>query len=452
MPSLQNMLNIIRNKLFAFLFLLFSSNIIFLNSAQAVAYQALRFSNSLEVYLIKTKSPIATHIITYGVGGVEETSSQEGIAHLLEHMTFLGSNRYSKDKLMRTIKSIGADYNAYVSSDITLYYFNFPVEHLEEIMRIEADRMQWLTLNPDDFKNEKKVVNEERNRSNNSYARELYATLNQHRYSTTNYGRNTLGWVENFNEITLQNLQDFYKKWYRPDNAKIFIIGNIEFKEFERLAKKHYKKLKNMKVDRIRPTYLEQTYKANVVLDYQDPRVKLQQIIISYLVPSLISDNSEKKKNAYSLVILNHLLNTESGALHKSLVLDKKIATYISINYEDDKKGDTSFSFSLIPANNINLDSLLTEAKIEISKILTQGFTKEELAKAIKQIKDDLEYLQEQEENYINKVAVYVNAGMTFEDFMKYDEYISEVTLDNLNLMAKTLVNQKTVTVKVLKE
>ncbi len=442
----HNMLNKIKNNSLVVVFILFSVSFL-----HGLGYKKIQLQNGMEAYIIKTNNPIVTHVVTYGVGSMEENSSQEGLAHLLEHVMFLGSNRYSKDKLSSVLKNAGASYNAYTSNDLTLYYFTFPKESLEQFIKIEADRMQWLTIDNAIVENEKSVVNKERDMYNNKPYSVFYALVNQTLYPTTNYGRSVIGYPSTFNNLNGSDVRKFYEKWYNPNNAKVFIIGDINVDIAYELINKNYGKINNRTNDYNRVNYIEVPYQANITVDFKEQRINQDIIMKSYLVPSVISDSSVENQDSYSLILLANMLSSHSGRLYKSLVLDKKLALDIVVNYDPYTKGNTSFSIVVVPNQGLDKELVFMEAEKELTRILASGFTSSEVKHSAKKIRDQMEYLKELDSEYLFSLARYVNAGLTVEQFNNLGDNLYSVSSNTVNKVAKDLLSKYFVIAKASK-
>ncbi len=437
MTSLENILCIIKNKYYLFIVIvivLISSNRLF-----SLEYKNFVLSNGLSVYLLKNNNPIVTHIISYNVGSVEEPSGKEGMAHLLEHMMFLGSNRYSKDKFSEILKNIGASYNAYTSYDITLYHFSAPAIFLEDIIKIESDRTKWLVLDEKAMENEKKVVNEERNMQSNSPYVSFYTYVVPYLFPTTNYGRSIIGYEEDFNKITISDLKAFYNMWYNPNNAKLFISGDINFDKVEKLVKKYYDSIDNSTDKYVYSQYKEKKYMINAQIDYQDLRINQNLFRISYLVPSLISDESNNKLDSYALMILDNMLSSQSGDMYKYFVLNKKLATEISVHYDYSFKGNTTFDILMAPADGVDMQILKKEVLEYLYNFSNIKFSDNMIMFYAKKLRDDNEYLKENNEEYVFNMAKMLNAGLSITDFISFDKKIVEIRANYISKVAKNL-------------
>lgn len=450
MISFQSILNTTINKLLILVICLtFFVNI---DNLKAIEYKNFTLKNGLKAYIFKTPNPIITYAIAYNVGSMDEEEKQEGIAHYLEHTMFLGTNRYSKKEYADLIKKMGAYYNAFTSYDITLYYTSLPNIYLKTIMKIEADRMQWLKIANIAVTNEKKVINEERNMYNNKPYNQFYDVARRAIFPNTNYGRTVIGDYNTFQKITPEELRDFYEKWYSPNNANIFIIGNVDFNEVEEYLNKYYANLQPARIINKRNNYLEPPYLANYTLEYKNDNIKQDVVLKSYNVPSLISDNSKNLKESYALILISKILQSKANILYKDLVLDKKLAVEVSVDYDPFTKGNTDFSITVIPQDGISVNQVVGELNVTLAKIARRGFSRKEIANSSRKIKDELELLQEDDNEYLFTMARYVNAGVSVEEVLDLPNRLSSIKVKDLNLYYKKLIKQYYVLSKALKE
>ncbi|XWO13872.1 putative Zn-dependent peptidase [Candidatus Hepatincola sp. Pdp] len=450
MINFQNILNIIINKLIVpTICLVFFASI---NNLGAIEYQTFTLKNGLKAYIFKTPNPIITYAIAYNVGSMDEEENQQGIAHYLEHTMFLGTNRYSKKEYANLIKKMGAYYNAFTSYDITLYYTSLPNIYLKTIMKIEADRMRWLKIENIPVTNEKKVINEERNMYNNKPYNQFYDVARRAIFPTTNYGRTVIGNYNTFQQITPAELRNFYEKWYTPNNANIFIIGNVNFNEVEAYLNKYYTNLQPARTINKRNNYLEPAYLANYTLEYKNDNIKQDVILKSYNVPSLISDTSKGSKEAYALVVISKILQSKANILYKDLVLDKKLAVDVSIDYDPFAKGNTDFSITVIPQDGISASKVIGELNLTLAQIARRGFSRKEIAISSRKIKDELELLQEDDNEYLFTMARYINAGVSVEEVLDLPNKLSATKVKDINLYYKRLLRQHYVLSEALKK
>lgn len=425
--------------------------VFFLHEVKALDYYSYSLDNGLNVYLIKTNNPIVTQAISYSVGSVDEFSSKQGISHLLEHLMFHGTNKYSKKRFQSILSSIGGTYSAFTLDDMTFYYTTFPSSYLKEMMDIESDRMSWLQITASEVELEKKIINEEREQSieNNPYFITMQS-FRQAAFPTTNYSNLIVGWKNSIANISLEDIKDFYIKWYAPNNANLFIIGNIDFKEAQKYIKKYYGRIKYKPLPS-REEYNEKNYQYNAYLVFKDNKLTEDSVVVSYLVPSFSSDSTPNKIQSYSLLLLEKILSSKSGKLYKTLIDDKKLASKLTVNYNFTSKGNSLFYITAIANTNVSSDYLLNSLKGELSIIVKEGFTSEEVSLAAQRIRDDRDFLQENERNYLIYISRYINAGMSMDQFVSLFEILINISPTNVSNYSQQMVASNSINASIYK-
>lgn len=185
--------------------------------------------NGLRVLLVRNPSlPIYSYYTLFDVGGRYEGEGTTGATHFLEHMMFKGSENYGPGVFDNFINHNGGNTNAYTSFDSTVYFQNMPIHTLEEMIKIEADRMQSILLIPYAFESERRVILEERKmRYENSPRGQLFQTMTQEVFKGTPYGGSVIGSEEDVLGLDRDRMLEFHETFYAPNNAIIVIVGDI---------------------------------------------------------------------------------------------------------------------------------------------------------------------------------------------------------------------------------
>ena len=188
-----------------------------------------RLDNGLRVLLFPDPSkPQITVNITYMVGSRHEGYGETGMAHLLEHMLFQGTPTHTD--IMQELTARGAQPNGTTSYDRTNYFEIFPAggDNLEWALDLEADRMINSFVSAEDLESEMTVVRNEMEAGENSPLGILIERVMATGYLWHNYGKSTIGARSDVEEVPIERLQGFYKKYYQPDNAMLVVAGNFE--------------------------------------------------------------------------------------------------------------------------------------------------------------------------------------------------------------------------------
>jgi len=202
-------------------------------AALEIAYEKFTLENGLDViFHIDRSDPVVAINLAAHVGSGRETPGRTGFAHLFEHLLFLDSENLGYGGLDEMNTRIGGDgTNGFTTNDMTQYFQAVPKDALEKIIWAEADKLGWFinTVSQDVVDNEKQVVkNEKRQRVDNQpYGHNLYIVAKALYPEGHPYNWQVIGSLADLDAATLQDVKDFYKKWYVPNNVTVTLSGSI---------------------------------------------------------------------------------------------------------------------------------------------------------------------------------------------------------------------------------
>lgn len=198
--------------------------------------------NGLQV-LVHTdrRAPLVSFMVVFKVGSRHEKPGHTGATHLLEHLMFKGTPKHNREKgnaYDQVLRSIGANYNATTWLDRTNYFATFPRQHLDMVLNLEADRMGNAWVRESDRKSEMTVVRNEMERAENMPEYVLETGMMKTVFHRHGYGHATIGYKDDVETMPIEDLQHFFKTYYRPDNATIIISGDVgDVEAVEKVAK-----------------------------------------------------------------------------------------------------------------------------------------------------------------------------------------------------------------------
>jgi predicted Zn-dependent peptidase len=185
--------------------------------------------NGLRVRLLPDATlPMVSYYTFFRVGSRNERIGVTGISHLFEHMMFNGAAKYGPKEFDRVLESRGGTSNAYTSNDVTAYYEDFAASALETVVDLESDRMRSLAVTPETLEQERQVVQEERRlRTDNSVFGLMEEQLEALVFQAHPYRWPVIGWMEDIARITREDCLDYFRTYYAPTNASIYVVGDV---------------------------------------------------------------------------------------------------------------------------------------------------------------------------------------------------------------------------------
>ncbi len=188
-----------------------------------------RLDNGMTVILLEDRNfPVVSVQMLYRVGARDESYGQTGIAHFLEHMAFRDSADFPDTEVVSSIYARGGEWHGYTWTDQTTYFATVPKEHLDLLLRIEADRMTRLKISEDDMEAERGAVLAEMHSYENSPSSLLLDAIMATSFLAHPYRNNTIGWESDIDNMQHADVVRFYQRHYQPANAVLAVVGDFE--------------------------------------------------------------------------------------------------------------------------------------------------------------------------------------------------------------------------------
>lgn len=316
------------------------------------------------------RAPLAITQFWYRVGSSDEHSGITGISHALEHMMFKGTPKYPADALTEVIKREGGRYNAFTGPDYTAYYEIFEKSRLPLSFELESDRMVNLILREQDFEKEIEVVKEERRLRTEDKARsKVYEQFYAVALPGSPYGNPVIGRMNDLDNLKLEDLRAWYKKWYHPGNAFVLVAGDVEPEEVRRLAIEYLEHLPAAAEIPRKPRRepMQRGERRIVVAAPAEKKFWVQ----GYRVPNFKTAQIEWEP--YALAALSAVLSGSSSArFQKNIMRDKKIALGVASGYSPFSVYDDLFIIQGTPFEEVSIEQLEEAVAEEIDKIKTE--------------------------------------------------------------------------------
>jgi len=346
--------------------------------APRIDFEHYELPNGLDVILYEDHStPIVSVNVWYHVGSGNEKPGRSGFAHLFEHMMFQGSEHH-QGEYFEPLQKIGAFVNGSTNFDRTNYVEDVPANHLELALWLEADRMGFLLPAVDEakFENQRDVVQNERrqNYENQPYGNWVPLLAEMMYPAKHPYSWPTIGYMRDLEAATLEDVSEFFRQYYTPNNASIAIAGDFDPAEAKRLVEKYFASIPpGPPVERITDWMPEMTEPIEVTT--QDD-VELPRVYFAWHTPGYF-----KPGDAEFDLISNILTSGKTSRLYESLVYEKELAQDVS-SFQWSREMGSLFIVQATARPGVPLARVEAALEAELQRLRDEGVTREELRDA----------------------------------------------------------------------
>ena len=393
--------------------------------------------NGLKVIIREDhRAPMVMTQIWYKVGSADESGNTLGISHVLEHMMFKGTSKVPNDEFTRISRIYGGSINAATFTNYTNYYQLYPKAYFPMALELEADRMSNLLLRQQDFEPEIKVVMEERRqRTEDNPRSRAFERFKWISYPTSHYRQPVIGHMKTLNNIQLNDVKQWYKTWYTPNNAILVIVGDVESEQALLQVQKYFA-----------DTPSRATPQRNDVLEFEYLGYRHMEINTDVQVPNLYMTWNVKSlasainpQDAYALTIIRSLLDSGiSSRLQDRLVRDRKLLTSVSVSYDPYNRGDSLFSISALPANGISFEDAQKAIQAEVDALKTEDIPKHELERITTRFVSNLIYNQDSIAGQAKMIGNLEVNGLSYRLMDELPKYYENVSMSDIQRVANS--------------
>lgn len=340
-------------------------------SATAVAAPVTHeftLDNGLEVLVREDhRAPVVTVMVWFKAGSIDEAPYETGLAHLLEHMMFKGTEHLGPGEFSRIVARFGGTDNAFTSYDYTAYFQQYEVSRLPLALELESERLKNLRIDDDAFAKELQVVIEERRQrtddSPNALAWEKFQALAR---PGTGYAHPVIGWRNLLAQLQPEQARSWFQRFYVPGNATLVIAGDVTGQRVKPLVERFFGDLPaGAPPPRPRQSVNPAAGERRVTLRLP---VKVPALYMLYNVPSLTT--AEDAKTFYALTLLGGVLDGGlSARIESHLVRGRRLAAGAGARYNGLQRGNGTFTFTASPNPGVSLDQLEAALKEEVRAI-----------------------------------------------------------------------------------
>jgi zinc protease len=343
-----------------------------------IPYSKYVLPNGLTVVLAEDHSDPLVHVdVTYHVGSAREEIGKSGFAHFFEHMMFQGSDNVADEQHFKTVSGSGGTLNGSTNTDRTNYFETVPSNQLEKMLWLESDRMGFLldAVTQKKFEIQRSTVKNERGQNYDNRPYGLvgeFASKNVYPYGHP-YSWLTIGYIEDLNRVDVQDLKNFFLRWYGPNNATITIGGDIKSEEVLKMVEKYFGSIP-------RGPEVTKTILAPVVIE-KDRYVSLTDNYAKQpLLTKVFSTVANYDKDMAALACLAQVIGQgKNSVFYQQLVKSQKALSASANSNLNELAGVFSFQITPYPGKSLaGMDSLLKESLVAFEQ---RGVTDDDIAK-----------------------------------------------------------------------
>ncbi len=396
--------------------------------------------NGLKVIVYEDHTaPVVAVNVWYKVGSRNEPADKKGMAQMLEHMMFKGSENVGPEEHARLINQSGGSANAFTREDVTAYFETLPAEKLERALRLEAERMQNLIVDPEQFRSERKVLKEEYHaRMQNNPTSRAIQRFRQVAFEGTPYAWTPAGTPDGFDNIAVADLKRFYQTYYAPNNAVLVVAGHVQPERAFALVREHFGDVPRSElpeeIDVSMPTP-EEMQAARIRMPVQLPAV-----IGGYPLPSAGSED------AAALEVAGTILSAgKSSRLQQSIVREQNLAVAAGgvPQFYKDLGMMLLFAFYTPDQNPSDVQSALLA---EIDKLRNEPVGDRELQKAKNQLKSQYVFNLDSISGVANAIGEAEVIRGDARKFLRGKSRYEDVTAEDVQRVAQTYLSKDRLT------
>jgi len=403
--------------------------------------------NGMQIVVIPmdNDSGVITTDIYYKVGSRNEVLGKSGMAHMLEHLSFKSTEKLKEGEFDMIVKSRGGVNNAATGFDKTHYYIKTASKNLALSLDLFSELMHNLKLTDEEFQKERDVVAEERRlRTDNNPMGYLYFRVFNTHFTYHPYHWLPIGFMEDILAWKIEDIRDFYQRYYQPSNAILVVAGDIKPEEVFKESEKYFGHIKNKhEVPKVTAVEPKVDGAKRAVLHKESNQV--DTLAITYAIPNYEHDDQ------VILSAISHILSAgKSSRFEKTLVNDKQLANQV-YGYNMELADPGVYLIMAMCSPNASVETLEKEILAELEKIKNGDVTQAELDKVKINTKAEFIYSLESSSSVAGLYGDYLVKG-NIEPLLEYEEKLDKITLKDISETAKKYFDHNFSTTVILKK
>jgi predicted Zn-dependent peptidase len=349
-----------------------------------VKFEEYDLPNGLHVILYQERSaPVVAVRVYYHVGSKDEKGDRTGFAHFFEHLMFESTDQIPRGGYGKYVEAVGGELNAHTATDRTFYNEDVPSNQMRLALWMESERMHFLHVDSSGVETQRQVVKEEkRNRYDNQPYGTFYLKMMESVFKQSQYHWTPIGQAQYIDEASIQEFQDFYHKFYVPNNACLVVAGDFEIENAKNAIEEYFGNIPRG-ADIVRSYTSEPAQTEERYVEVSEKHTPLPAVAYAW---KTVPDGD---KDMYPLDLLTNVLaRGNSSRLVKRLQDEDQLIVGLNpLAYNMEKDG--VFGYLAIAKNGVDISKVRAALDEEIEKIASKGISDEEFQKVKNQaIKD----------------------------------------------------------------
>ncbi|APX99142.1 M16 family metallopeptidase [Lacinutrix venerupis] len=408
----------------------------FAANAQEVKFEEYDLSNGMHVILHQDRTaPVITTAVMYHVGAKDEQPDRTGMAHFFEHLLFEGTENIERGDWFKIVAANGGSNNANTTDDRTYYYEVFPSNNLELGLWMESERLMHPIINQIGVDTQNEVVKEEKRlRVDNAPYGKFIENIKLHIFKKHPYKGTTIGKMEHLDAASLEEFQEFNKKFYVPNNAVLVVAGDFDVPSTKKMIEDYFGPIPRGE-DIVRNFPKEDPITETIKAKAYDSNIQIPAIMAAYRTPAMT------ERDAYVLDMLSTYLSSgKTSKLYKKLVDDEKKALQVGAFNQSQEDYGTYILFGL-PLGDNTLESILAGIDEELVKVQSELISERDYQKLQNKFENDFVNSNSSISGIANSLARYY---MLYDDVNLINNEIDiyrSITREEIQAVAKKYLN-----------
>ncbi len=409
-----------------------------------------QFANGLKLIVHEDhRAPTVAHMVWYRAGSMDEMNGRTGVAHVLEHMMFKGTEKVKVGEFSRLVAALGGRENAFTSRDYTAYFQQVEKSKLNEVMRLEADRMSNLNFDDAEFLKEIQVVMEERRlRTEDNPSSLLNESLMATAFMASPYRHPVVGWMNDLENMKAADARDWYRSWYTPNNATVVISGDVDPAQTRDVVEKYYGAIAAHELP-VRKPQLEPVQKGLKRVLVKAP-ADSSQLAMAWKVPRL-QVGSLDDVEPYALELLSAVLDGYDNArLNRVMVKQERVVNDVGVSYDMTSRGPELFQINVSIAKGKTVAQAEASIRRALSEIVQKGVLESELKRIKVRLLSSQIYKRDSIFGQAMEIGSIEMAGFSWRDIDLLLEKMQTITPEQVQAVAKKYLLDEGLTIAVL--